>query len=117
MIEETYVRNATVRKVVDGDTIEVVVDMGFRRYSVERLRVSRINTPEVRGEQRIEGLASKDFVVKLLPEGTKIVIQSSKGDAFGRWIAEVYYIDGATNEQVNLSDLLLSKGLAKVYEG
>ena len=67
MITDTYVRKVVMRKVIDGDTIEVIVDCGFRRYSVERLRVLGIDTPEVVGANRAEGLKAKTFVVELLP--------------------------------------------------
>ena len=52
MLRDNYTRVAEVQKIVDGDTIDVLVYCGFRRYSSERLRLARINIPEVRGEER-----------------------------------------------------------------
>ena len=68
MLRDNYTRVAEVQKIVDGDTIDVLVYCGFRRYSSERLRLSRINTPEVRGEERESGLVSKAFDLLELPD-------------------------------------------------
>jgi micrococcal nuclease len=113
MIIEDFVRKAKIVRVVDGDTIDVIVDMGFRRYSEERLRINRINAPEIRGISKFDGQISKEFVESLLPIGTEIFIQSFKGDAFGRWLAEVYFIKD--DVQINLSDLMLELGYAVLY--
>lgn len=115
MVTDNYARTATVRRVVDGDTLDVMIDCGFRRYSVERLRLARINTPETRGEKREDGLISKAFVEKVLPINSRIALISTKEDAFGRWLSEVYYLDEMRVEQ-NLSDVLLANGLAEIYE-
>lgn len=115
MVTDSYTRIATVRRIVDGDTLDVMVDCGFRRYSIERLRLARINTPETRGEERQAGLVSKSFVEAALPIGSRIALVSTKEDAFGRWLSEVYYLDEMQVEQ-NLSDALLANGLAETYE-
>lgn len=114
MLRDNYTRVAEVQKIVDGDTIDVLVYCGFRRYSSERLRLARINTPEVRGEERERGLVSKTFVEHALPLGSRIVFTSLNEDAFGRWLSEVIYLDENGNE-CNLSDDLLANGLAELY--
>lgn len=114
--KDEYIRKATVRNIVDGDTLDVMVDMGFRRFSVERVRIMRINTPEIKGVEREEGLKSKAYVESVIPVGTEVVIQSFKGDAFGRWLAEILYTN-EEGDQVNLSDELLRLGYAVEYKG
>lgn len=54
MLRDNYTRVAEVQKIVDGDTIDVLVYCGFRRYSSERLRLARINTPETQRDQNEE---------------------------------------------------------------
>ena len=115
MFTDNYTRRAIVKRIIDGDTLDVLVDCGFRRFSYERLRLNRINTPEIRGEEREDGLVAKSFVEELLPVGTEIHMTSVKEDSFGRWLAEVYYTVG-TDIQCNLSDTLLFNNLAEIYK-
>lgn len=113
MIKEEYIRNARVIKIVDGDTLDAWVDWGDSHWSKERLRLVRIDTPEVRGWDKARGAVAKEFVKSLLPVDTEIVIQTFKDpdDVFGRWLAEVCYMDG--DIQYNLTDVLTSRGMVK----
>ena len=114
MLRDPYVRLATVRNIVDGDTIDVIVDCGFRRFSVERLRLLGIDTTEIRTsnpEEKIEGFKSREYVKNALPIGSSIVIRTEKGDEFGRWLAEVYYKDSEGVDRY-LNQELLNEGLA-----
>jgi micrococcal nuclease len=115
-VKDNYTRRSWVRRIVDGDTLEVMVDGGYYRYSVERVRLLRVNTPEIRGEEKVFGLVSKAYVEKKLPIGVEVQIVSQKGDAFGRWLAEVYFID-TDGKQANLSGELLKEGLAVPFKG
>lgn len=113
MIQDSYIRKAKCINVVDGDTIDVDIDLGFYTTIRQRFRLLRINTPEVYGEDKLFGLASKEFTQeKLLNK--QIVFKSTKTDSFKRWLAEVWYIDEAGN-QINISDELLANGLAELY--
>jgi micrococcal nuclease len=107
---ELYNYKATVLEVVDGDTVTVRIDMGLRTYSVHRLRLLGIDTPELRGPTREAGLAAKAFVVEHLL-GKDVIIHTEKDDSFGRYLAHVY-LDGAS---FNL--LLLAEGHAVPYRG
>lgn len=100
---------ATVQRVVDGDTIKVSIDLGFRVKIDQVLRLARINAPEVKTS---EGDASKAALsVKLLP-GTLIHLESKSVDRYGRSIAEVTVMIAGQGEQ-NLSDYLVQLGLAQ----
>ena len=103
-----YEYKATVKKVVDGDTIDVVIDLGFKIQYTERIRLARINAPEMSTE---EGKAVKKFVSSQL-EGKGVIIKTEKStfDKYGRWIAEVFYDD-----QKSINQLLLDNGMAVKY--
>ena len=103
-----YTYRAIVRKIVDGDTIDCDVDMGFRAWRMnERFRLAGINAPEMRGPERDAGKASKAFVESLIKPGAEIIIETDKDpDNFGRWIATVYI-----NEK-SLNDALVENGHA-----
>ena len=96
----------------DGDTIKFMVDLGFGVFKKITVRLARVDTPEIRPHED-GALEAKNFVNEVLTDAKFITIETfkdSKGK-YGRYIAEVYY-DGR-----NLSDMLLSKGLAELYEG
>jgi micrococcal nuclease len=102
-----YEYKAVVKKVVDGDTVDVTIDLGFNVQYTERVRLARINAPEMSTEA---GKVVKTFMVDTL-EGRNVTIKTEKNtfDKYGRWIAEVYY-----NEQ-SINQLLLDKNMAVLY--
>ena len=105
----TYRYRALFRRVVDGDTLDLDVDMGFRAWRMsERFRLAGINAPEMRGESRAEGIAARDFIAGILAAGAEVVIETAKDDAFGRWIATVWLHDGRC-----LNDLMVAEGHAQ----
>ena len=87
-----YKYNAKVLRVIDGDTIEVSIDLGFHLNIIERLRFSDIDAPEIKGDSRERGLQSKKFVEEWCKINSNILIKTEKGDAFGRWISHIYDI-------------------------
>lgn len=99
---------ATVVRVVDADTIDCVVDLGFRVSSAQRLRLLGVDAPETRGAGRADGLASKAALEAVLPEGRAVVVETAKGDRWGRWLARVS--DADTGACVN--DWLVEHGHA-----
>jgi micrococcal nuclease len=114
-----YTYNATVTNVYDGDTITVDIDLGFGIWMKgQKIRLYGINTPEVRGEEREEGLKVRDFVRgEILDQRIKLeTIRDSKGK-YGRWLGIIRYIDEKENKEVILNDRLCRKGMAerKVY--
>lgn len=108
-----YVYRATVKNVVDGDTLDLEIDMGFRCKSDHRVRLLRVDTFEMNARDLIErqkAIAARNLVVDRAL-GKSVMIQTVKADSFGRYLAEVW-IDG-----VNLNDELLRDGLAVEYRG
>lgn len=106
-----FLYKATVYDVYDGDTFKANVDLGFGISVKMVFRVLGIDTPEVRGESRSEGLKSRD-VVRGLILNREVIIEShrDKTEKYGRYLATVYLEDGR-----NLSTILIESGLAVEY--
>lgn len=89
MTEHPYRYIADLERVIDGDTIVVVLDLGFDIYRRETLRLRGIDAPEKRGEERVEGLLSKAYLEQLLGD-SRLTIETHKTDKYGRYVADVY---------------------------
>jgi len=107
-----YEYRAFVRKVYDGDTITVDIDLGFGiSLGTQKVRLLRINAPEVRGEQREKGLISRNALRdKIGNKWIKIKTQKDKKGKYGRWLAEVWLDDTCIN------DWLITEGFAEEYK-
>jgi micrococcal nuclease len=104
-----------VTKVVDGDTVDVVFDVGFSMFRKERIRLNGIDTPESVTSDVHEkklGLESKQFLQMWLSRQTKLRAKTTKDDKYGRILAEVYGDDG-----VCVNEEMVRKGYAWAYDG
>jgi micrococcal nuclease len=110
MDESMYQYEARVERIVDGDTIEFTVDLGFHLYFREQMRLAHYAAPEIKGPERPLGIIAKQKLEDLLPVGTVVNIRSHKTEKFGRWLAEVAWKDGS------LSDLLIQQGYGLRYD-
>ena len=103
---------AQVVRVVDGDTLDVSVDLGFRIYCRLRVRLAGINAPEVFGAKATQaGKEAAEFVVDWIASGSRIVLHSKRYDdreKYGRVLAVVYRDD----DPVSLNDAMLQAGKA-----
>jgi|TARA_R110000851_G_scaffold112533_1_gene236688 micrococcal nuclease len=106
-----YEYSAEVKKVYDGDTITVDFDLGFGIIlRKQKIRLLGINTPEVRGESRDQGLISRDRLrERILGKTVTIKTSRDKKGKYGRWLGEVFIKDE------NINQWLLNEGLAVVY--
>jgi len=115
--ERSYTYAATVDRVIDGDTLLVIIEAGFRIIVRDRLRLRGIDCPEVGTP---EGDRAKRFVEKLLPAGAAIVLKSHKDrtDQHGRFVVDVFYKQGCEDPAAIIQDgtylnqELLDKGYA-----
>jgi micrococcal nuclease len=109
-----YEYKAYVRKVYDGDTITVDIDLGFGvLLKNQKLRLLGINTPEVRGEQREEGLKVRDLVrERIANKWITIKTERDKRGKYGRWLATVF----EPEVEESLNDWLLNEGHAVEYK-
>lgn len=74
-----YVYSAEIVRVYDGDTIYVDIDLGFRTWlRDEPLRLWGVDTPEVRGDEKAEGLKVRDLVASWLPVGSEVLLRTLK---------------------------------------
>lgn len=114
--KEMYKYQATIKRWVDGDTVDVDIDLGFGLiYSNQRLRLYGIDAWEQRTrdlDEKEKGLAATAFVNEMAPVGTKVTIITYKEGKYGRILAEVFL-----DEDTNLNKLLTEKGHAERYEG
>ena len=114
---EYFVKNVT--SVVDGDTIDVVIDLGFDIMFASRVRLAGIDTPESRTTDKAEkvlGLESKEYLKKYLKDAKSVIIKTEKMDSsekYGRILGWVY-VNGDT---VSLNDKMINDGYAWGYMG
>jgi micrococcal nuclease len=114
---------AELRRVVDGDTVDVTIDCGFNMHVKERVRLKGINTPECRTrdlEEKKKGLAAKARLIEILESwGDKMIIRTSidKKGKFGRLLGELIHPDGQGSRDDNANTMLLLEGHATEYHG
>jgi len=90
-----------VRRVIDGDTVDVTLDLGFTVFSEVRLRLFGINAPEAKGATKAAGLAAANQLRQLIPVGSDVRIETLKcTEKYGRWLAKVYVGVDCVNEQM-----------------
>ena len=108
-----YCYYAVVRSIYDGDTMRLDIDMGLSNWVInEPCRLSRIDTPELRGKDREAGLKARDWLRDRLPIGSKVLIKTELDRGkYGRVLAEIYDLEGRSINQE-----LLDNGLANPYE-
>ena len=122
-----YEYKAIVDRVVDGDTIDVTIDLGFKTWKKVRVRMEGINTPESRTrdlEEKKKGLAAKARLQEILDyNSNKCVLKVSGVGKFGRAIASVYVdtLSPASNKssmtEININKQLIEEGHAVAYDG
>jgi Micrococcal nuclease (thermonuclease) homologs len=112
-IKDIYTRNAKVTNIVDGDTFDAEVDLGFHIKISDRFRVLGIDAPEKFGVTKAAGLKSKQYLVDNILN-KDIVIISNKMDGFRRYLADVY-ITNADGSQSKLADIMLNSRLAIAF--
>ena len=108
-----------VKNVVDGDTIDVVIDLGFDILFASRVRLAGIDTPESRTTDKAEkalGLEAKEYLKKQLKDAKSVVIRTEKMDSsekYGRILGWVY-ING---ESESINNKMINDGYAWGYLG
>ena len=108
-----------VLKIVDGDTIDVDIDLGFDISYMQRVRLAGIDTPESRTTDKAEkvlGLEVKDKLKKAIDAATNIVIKTEKPDSsekYGRILGWVFLDDN----KVSINQTLIDEGYAWGYMG
>ena len=105
-----YIYNAIIVSVYDGDTVTADIDLGFEVWlKGQKLRLLNIDTPEVRGKEKAEGIVSRDALSSRIL-GKEVKIKSDRKGKYGRWLVEIFLDDE------NINNWLLAEGLAKPYK-
>ena len=118
-----YTYKIKLDRVVDGDTIDADIDLGFDIKVKKRIRFMGINAPESRTkdlEEKAKGLAAKDRVKQLLEGCENITLKSHGIGKFGRCLGEIFLdmVDGSEKLTLeSLNELLIKEGHATEYHG
>ncbi len=109
-----YEYKATLLRVVDGDTVDCLIDLGFDIHIRERVRLAGLNAPETRTkdlEEKKKGFESKERLETLLNKHTHFVVNTTliKGK-YGRTIGKLYLPDGT-----DINETLIHEGFAEKY--
>tara|TARA_R100000458_G_C8237607_1_gene217509 strand:- start:448 stop:795 length:348 start_codon:yes stop_codon:yes gene_type:complete len=108
-----YTYKAILDRVVDGDTIDANINLGFDITIHKRIRLAGIDTPESRTrdlEEKKRGLASKQRLIELLGEGN-FVLESKEVGKYGRVLGTILVDD------ININETLVEEGFAVEYWG
>ena len=110
-----YVYRATVTYIVDGDTIDVLIDVGFGIYVTKRLRFLLVDTWEKRGDEKEQGIIAKERLEELISTAEKVYIQTimDAEGKYGRVLAWVWTESG--DLLLNVNEILLDEGHGTVY--
>ena len=83
----------TVERVIDGDTVQVLLDLGFDALARVQLRLADVDAPELRGAESTQGRVARQLVRDRLPVGTPIVVISTQRRSFARYVGTLLAYD------------------------
>ena len=107
----------SIDRIVDGDTIDISIDLGFDLTKKERVRLAGIDTPEKRTKNQKEkemGYQATEFLEMHLMEATKLTVRTEKDGKFGRMLGWLYKTDTDT---MSINQIMIDKGYAWSYDG
>ena len=112
-----YTYTAKLDRVVDGDTVDALIDLGFDTHVKKRIRLYGMDAWESRTrdkEEKVKGLAAKARLIQILNENNNEFILVSHGvGKFGRCLGELFL----TSDSDSINNQLVSEGHAKKYNG
>jgi micrococcal nuclease len=112
-----YTYKATIVRVIDGDTVVLNIDLGFKIHHITPCRLAGINAPEMNSKDekvRAAAVQSKEYLMGLLPEEMEVTIISKKLDKYGR---PVVHFLAESNKYASVNDLMIDAGHAVIYKG
>ena len=107
----------SIDRIVDGDTIDISIDLGFDLTKKERVRLAGIDTPEKRTKDQKEkemGYQATEFLEMHLMEATKLTVKTEKDGKFGRMLGWLYKSETDTT---SINQIMIDKGYAWAYDG
>jgi micrococcal nuclease len=110
MAQQLFNYQAKILRIVDGDTVDLQVDLGFKVSIDIRVRLTEINAPEL---STPEGVKSKEWLERKIEPNQSVIVSTFKnpGDPYGRWLGKI------TTEQFgDLSSYILKEGYAVPFK-
>ena len=105
-----------IHRIIDGDTIDVEIDLGFGITLSHRVRLKDIDAAETRTKdlkEKAEGLMAKEWLEKELSKPGEWIIETTKDDKYGRILGTLYLV----GEPVTVNERMLNDGIARPYLG
>ena len=102
-------------KVIDGDTVDVDIDLGFGITSSQRVRLKDIDAAEIRTQNLAEkekGLEAKKWLEEKLSRTGEWIIETFKEDKYGRILGVLYFV----GDPVTINEMMLNEGIANLYK-
>lgn len=111
-----YEYHASLVRVIDGDTVVMVVDLGFTVSVNIEFRLLGINAPEMKGTSKVAGQAAKAHLEQLLAQGSLSLKseQAPKTDKYGRWLADIT-VTRPDGTSFNANQQMIADGFAVAY--
>ena len=107
---------SSVDRVVDGDTVDVIIDLGFDLTKKERVRLAGIDTPESRTrdlEEKAMGLEAKDHLTGMLEGADRLIVRTEKDGKYGRMLGWFYKNEDA---KYSINETMVAQGYAGEYD-
>ena len=117
-MKQEWLYRAEVVRVIDGDTVDFILDLGFDIKVKQRIRLLDIDTEELRGgteESKQRAREAKAFVEEKLNQAEVIYVetfQDARG-SFGRYLGIIHITDNTTSFTLNLNETLIKEGFEK----
>ena len=103
-----------ITKVIDGDTVDLDIDLGFGITVSHRIRLKDINAPETKTldlEEKNKGIQARLWLEKELSRSGEWIIETTKEDKYGRMLGTLYLI----GDPVTVNERMLNEGIAKPF--
>ena len=104
-----------IKKIIDGDTLDIEIDLGFNLILSQRIRLAGIDAPETRTknlEEKINGLKSKEWLEKKLTTEKNIFIKTEKDDKYGRMLGWIYI----EKDSISINNQMINEGYANHFK-
>jgi micrococcal nuclease len=105
-----------IHRIIDGDTVDVEIDLGFGITLSQRVRLKDIDAAETRTKdlkEKAEGLMAKQWLEKELSKPGEWIIETTKDDKYGRILGTLYLV----GDPVTINERMLNEGIAEPYSG
>ena len=113
-----YTYSAKLIRVIDGDTVDLEIDLGFDLSIRQRLKLFGVNTPDSRSADTTEkqkGLEAKQRLTEVLPRQFKVTTILNKRGKYGRVLGTIFVKDKDAGGEINVNELMVKEGHAVKY--